>query len=313
MHDLRRIRAFHEVAERKSFSEAALALGYAQSVVSHHIAALEAEVGLTLIDRTSRPVRLTSAGEQLDAHAVEILGTVAAAEDTLRSLAGMHSGVLRIGAFSTACMTFLPVAMAAFEQAHPGVKIALELNEPFDALRRVRAGDIDLAVAFTHRPLVDHTADDDALESSILGNDPFVLVLPPDHRLAKRRRLRPVDLAGERFCAPQREGTGATYRDMLDQLGAEGGFEPTVVYPVVDVNVARALVAAGLGVAVMGRHTIPAGDTSVVTRQLPGTLAPSRTIIATRLRDRRMPAIDRMLPLLQRAAAVQMGGAPASA
>src|SRR2546423_2341696 len=121
MHDLRRLRAFHEVAERGSFSAAALALGYAQSVVSHHIAALEAEYGLTLIDRTSRPVRLTPAGEHLRTHAVEVLGSVAAAEDTLRSLAGLHSGSLRLGAFSTACTTFVPQAMARFEQAHPDV------------------------------------------------------------------------------------------------------------------------------------------------------------------------------------------------
>src|SRR4051794_35014415 len=59
MHDLRRLRAFYAVAERRSFSEAALSLGYAQSVVSHHVAALEQEFGLTLVDRTRRPVGLT--------------------------------------------------------------------------------------------------------------------------------------------------------------------------------------------------------------------------------------------------------------
>ena len=58
MHDLRRLRAFHEVAERRSFSAAALELGYAQSVVSHHVAALEREFGVTLIDRSTRPVSI---------------------------------------------------------------------------------------------------------------------------------------------------------------------------------------------------------------------------------------------------------------
>ncbi len=306
MHDLRRLRAFHEVAERGSFSAAAFSLGYAQSVVSHHIAALEAEVGLTLIDRTSRPVRVTPAGELLAAHVVEVLGQVAAAEDAIQSLAGLRSGVVRVGAFSTACTTFVPVAMAAFERAHPGVRIALDVNDPPDALRRVRAGDVDLAVAFTHQTPQDSI--DDAIAVSILGTDPFVLVLPPGHRLTKRRRIRPADLAHERFYAPPREGTGATYRDLLDRVGAEGDFEPTVADTVADVNVARALVAAGLGIAIMGKYTIPAGDTSVVTCQLPGTLAASRTIIAARLRDRRLPAIDRMLALLEQASGSAMGG-----
>src|SRR5206468_2085028 len=103
MHDLRRLRAFHGVAEHRSFSAAALELGYAQSVVSHHVAALEAEFGLTLIDRSSRPVRLTPAGEELHRHAVEVLGRVAETEDSLRSLAGLARGSLRISAFSAAC------------------------------------------------------------------------------------------------------------------------------------------------------------------------------------------------------------------
>ena len=306
MHDLRRLRAFHEVAERGSFSVAALELGYAQSVVSHHVAALEAEYGITLIDRTSRPVRLTPAGERLRSHAVEVLGCVAAAEDTLRSLAGVQSGTLRLGAFSNACTTFVPQAMARFEQAHPDVEISLEQIEPADALRRVRAGDIDLAVTFSHH-LGTTPIDDDNLDWSHLGDDPFRLVLPPGHRLVRRQRLRLADLAGERFCAPPREGAGVTYHEMLDELCAEGGFQPTVAYTIGDVAVARALVAAGLGIAIMGQHTIPRTDTSVRVRPLPGGRAPARRITAAWLRGRRVPAVSRMLPLLSDAAAAHMG------
>jgi len=301
MHDLRRLRAFHEVAERGSFSAAALELGYAQSVVSHHIAALEAEHGITLIDRTSRPVRLTPAGEQLRGHAVEVLGCVAAAEDTLRALAGLQSGTLRLGAFSTACTTFVPTAMAKFARAHPGVELSLEQVEPADALRRVRAGEIDLAVVFTHRPAT-RPFDDDALAWTHLGDDPFRLVLPRTHRLASRRRLRVADLAHERFCAPPREGAGVTYHDMLERLCAEGGFEPTIAYTIGDVGVARALVAAGLGVAIMGEHTISDAGRNVVVRPLPTTQAPARAILATWLRSRQAPAVDHMLPLLVSAA-----------
>src|SRR6266545_3728473 len=112
MYDLRRLRAFHEVAEQRSFSAAALELGYAQSVVSHHVAALESEFGLTLVDRASRPVKLTPAGERLRHHAAEVLGRVAEAEDELRALAGLETGTLRLGAFLTACTSFVPPALA---------------------------------------------------------------------------------------------------------------------------------------------------------------------------------------------------------
>src|ERR671925_597092 len=108
MHDLRRLRAFHAVAERRSFSAAALELGYAQSVVSHHVAALEREFGVTLVDRSTRPVSLTDAGERLALHAVDVLGQVAAAEEELRAVAGVESGLLRLGAFSSACTSFVP-------------------------------------------------------------------------------------------------------------------------------------------------------------------------------------------------------------
>jgi DNA-binding transcriptional LysR family regulator len=307
MYDLRRLRAFHEVAERGSFSAAALELGYAQSVVSHHVAALEAEFGLTLVDRTSRPVRLTPAGERLRGHAVEVLGRVVEAEDALRALAGLHSGTLRIGAFITACTSFVPPAMARFERAHPGVEINLEQVEPTDALRRVSAGDIDLAIVFTHRPMPDVVEDKDALAWSHLGDDPFRLLLPPNHRLARKRKLRLSDLEHERFCAPPREGTGLTYNEMLDTLCAEGGFKPNIGYTIGDVTVAHALVAAGLGIAVMGEHTMARPRTDIVVRPLPGTQTPQRTILATWLRNRRVPAVSPMVRLLSDAAATMMG------
>src|SRR5919106_5913277 len=148
MHDLRRLRAFHAVAESGSFSAAALTLGYAQSVVSHHVAALEREFGLTLVNRGTRPVSITDAGARLLRHAEAVLGHVTAAEDELRAVAGLQSGTLRLGAFLSACNSFVPAAVSAFEAAHPGVEVVLEQVEEPEALRRLRSGDLDLAVVW---------------------------------------------------------------------------------------------------------------------------------------------------------------------
>jgi DNA-binding transcriptional LysR family regulator len=298
MHDLRRLRAFHEVAVRGSFSAAALELGYAQSVVSHHLAALEAEFGLTLVDRSSRPVRLTPAGEELHRHAIQVLGRVAEAQDGMRALAGLQSGTLRISAFSTACTSFVAPAIARFQTAHPEVEVSLEQADPHDALRRVRAGDVDVAVVFTHRPPPDPSDDDQGLSWSHLGDDPFRLILPPDHRLASKRRLRVGDLAGERFCAPPRSGIWLTYHEMLEEFCAQGSFEPDIAYTIRETAVGQALVAAGLCISIMGEHTVPRPRPGVAVRPLPGARKPKRTILAAWLPNRRVPSVAPMIELL---------------
>lgn len=304
MHDLRRLRAFHEVAERRSFSAAALELGYAQSVISHHIAALESEFGLTLVDRSTRPVRLTPAGERLRGHAIAVLGRVAEAEDELRALAGLQTGTLRLGAFLTAWTSFVPAAVARFEAATPGVEVQVEQAETDAGLRRLRAGDLDLAVIYYSRPVAAPPAAEDGLAWRHLGADPYRLVLPAGHRLARKRDIRVADLAHERFNAPVREAL--EYHAMLDDFCAEGGFAPDIAYTVSDVTVGRALVTAGLCVGVMPELTIPLPRPDVAVRALPGTRGTHRTIFAVWLRNRRVPAVAPMLRMLEDAAAARL-------
>ena len=304
MYDLRRLRAFHEVAERRSFSAAALELGYAQSVISHHIAALEAEFGLTLVDRSTRPVRLTPAGERLRGHAVAVLGSVAEAEDELRALAGLQTGTLRFGAFLTAWTSFVPPAVARFEAATPGVDVRVEQAEPANALRRLRAGDLDLAGLYYNRPTAQPEGADDGLAWRHLGDDPYRLVLPAGHRLARRRAINVADLARERFGAPVPEAL--EYHAMLADFCAEGGFEPDIAYTVDDVTVGRALITAGLCVGVLPELTIPQPRPDVAVRPLPGTRGTHRTVFAVWLRNRQVPAVAPMLRLLQDAAAARL-------
>jgi DNA-binding transcriptional LysR family regulator len=306
MYDLRRLRAFHAVAERRSFSEAALALGYAQSVVSHHVAALEAEVGLTLVDRARRPVGLTEAGERLRDHAETILGQVATAEEELGALAGLQGGTLRVGAFLSACTSFVPPALARFEAAHPEVSLELEQVEPEAARRRLRAGELDLAVIWDPFGAPEPTGEE-GIERRLLGHDPYRIVLPREHPLAGRRRLGLADLAGERFNAPRPDtDQAAGYRAMLDRVCAEAGFTPTVAYVLSDVNVGRAFVSAGLSVALLPELAIDQPRPDVAVRPVPG-LEPSRSVHAAWLRGRRMPAIPAMARALADAAGARLG------
>jgi DNA-binding transcriptional LysR family regulator len=301
MDDLRRLRAFHAVAEHGSFSAAGLELGYAQSVVSHHVAALERQLGLTLINRGTRPVSVTEAGARLRRHAAIILGQVSAAQDELRAIAGLESGTLKVGAFLSVCNTFLPAAVARFERAHPGVELEIEQLEEPAALRRLRSGDLDVAVVWR----ISDAPSDEGFDEVHLADDPYWIVLPARHRAGRRRTVALADLAGERFIAPPASEYTLSYRAMLEALWAQAGIEPRV-QEVQDVTVARAMIAAGLSVGLLSELTMsePRGDIAV--RPVRGA-DPRRALYATWLRGRRVPAVARMVRYLTEAAHARLG------
>jgi DNA-binding transcriptional LysR family regulator len=307
MHDLRRLRAFHAVARSGSFSVAARELGYTQSVVSHHVAALEREFGLTLVNRGTRPVSITDAGARLLRHAESALGSITAAEDELRAVAGLESGALRIGAFLSASNSFVPDALARFEAAHPDVQIRLEHVEEQEELRHLRSGDLDLAVVYRVREQFKNGREqrDEGFDEAYLADDPYRVVLPPRHPLARRRELRLADLAEERFTAPPGGGFHP-YRILLERLCAEAGFEPKIAHEVNDVTVARAFVAAGLGVAVLPELSLPPAQHDVAVRPV-REIQPFRSIHATWLRGRRVPAVAHMVRYLAEAATARLG------
>jgi DNA-binding transcriptional LysR family regulator len=305
MHDLRRLRAFHAVAEKGSFSAAALELGYAQSVVSHHVASLERELGVTLVHRAVRPVRLTDAGERVLPHVHAVLGHVAAAEDEVRAIVGMQRGMLRLGAFLSACQSFVPRALSLFRADHPGIDVVLEQVEEPVALRGLRAGELDVAVVW--REAQDPTPRAvDGLEEVHLADDPYRVVLPLGHPLARRHEVRMAELAGERFNAPPPEGVTRPFRELLRRLSADAGFEPDVAYVLRDVTVARAFVAAGLCVTLMAELMVPEPRSDVVVRPLHGA-APARTILATWRSDRHVPSLPAMIGCLADAARARLG------
>src|ERR1700757_401314 len=125
-----RLRVLKEVAYRGSLSSAAEALSYTQSAISQQIAALEAEAGMTLLERHPRGVSLTAAGQTLVGHAEGILARLDAAEEALGGIAGLRGGKLRMASFPTAGATLMPRAIAEFRKAHPAVQLSLEEGEP---------------------------------------------------------------------------------------------------------------------------------------------------------------------------------------
>jgi DNA-binding transcriptional LysR family regulator len=235
---------------------------------------------------------------------VTMLGMARTAEDEMRALAGLDSGLVRVGAFLSACASFVPAALGTFVLKHPAIEVKLEQQEPPASLPRVLAGELDLAVIWHQHT---NSADPDPrLDSVLVGVDPYSVVLPPEHRLARRRELRLADLRGERFSSPRPVAGGLQYRAMLERLCAEEGFIPDFAYVVDDTTVARAFAACGLCVGVMPEMTVPHPRPDVVVKPLRG-MHPFRTVHVTWLRGRRAPGVAEMVRALTQSAEAMFG------
>jgi DNA-binding transcriptional LysR family regulator len=298
MLDVRRLRVLSEVAARRSFSSAAEALRLTQSAVSQHVAALEREVGLPLVERGTRPVELTEAGHALTRHATGIFARLDGAEQELEEIAGRRRGRLRFGSIPTALATLVPPAFARFRRRHPEVTLTVVDDHLQRLIPRLEAGELDLALMYDHEALPEIAVRD--LERVPLLDDAFRAVLPAGHRVARRRRpLELKELGGEPWIGG---GPTSAWFRVVDHACRLAGFAPNVGFASDDYVAIQALVAAGLGVSVL--------PGLAVVRPLPGvdvrTLrsgAPVRHISAALPRDGyHGPAVTAMLDSLLAAA-----------
>lgn len=232
---------FLRVAADGSFTAAAQALGYTQSAVSRQVQTLEAELGSVLFDRLPRGVQLTEAGRVLVPHAEAVRDRLAAARTELTALRTLDSGLLRVGAFSTADAALLPRSLAAFRRLHPRVTIARTEGPSVKHLGLLAAGELDIAVVST---TAGRALDGCALRH--LLDEPMFVALPRDHPMAGRRRLRLAELADEEWVAGSTRPEDTLMRPVL-----EAGFRPRTILVVRDWIAKQGFVAAGLGVTLL--------------------------------------------------------------
>ena len=298
MLDLQRLEIFRKVATLRSFTAAALELSYTQSSVSEAVATLERELGVTLLDRTSRPVRLTPSGEVVLAHAEALTAHATAIETDLAGLTSGDVGRLRLAGFYTAWSTFLPRAVADLTRAHPRVQLELAQRDPPAALRHLRAGELDLAVIYRFEPGDPADEPEARLGSTYLAHDPYALAVPATSPLARKGRLEVADLAKASWCSGPLGGPGVL---ALQQFCHEhGGFEPRLEYPIDDVGMAQPIIAAGLAIALLPSLDLAQPRPGVKVRQLPDT-PPGRDVWCVRPVHQRLPAATAMISALVRA------------
>jgi LysR family transcriptional activator of glutamate synthase operon len=260
--DPRQLRFAVELGRTRHFTRAAERLGVTQPALSHAIAALERELGVTLFARTSRRVAPTAAGAALLAGAERILGDLEALRATVREHAEVLRGRIDVGTMLFLGGTALPQLVAEFHRQHPGVEFVLHHDLTQDMLAGLRVGTLD--VAFVN---VDAAAHRDLTFVGI-DRDELAVAVPPQHRLAGARRVRLADLAGEPFIAYQ---TGSGLYTTFSAAAARAGFTPRVVVQCRDTNMVRALVSEGVGLALLPRSYLrtPGPDVAVVSLSAP--------------------------------------------
>ena len=249
--DVRRVLVFRAVAQAGSISAGARVLGLTQPAVSQHLKGLEREVGCTLLIRGPAGVDLTEAGRVLLARAEAVAGQLHMAEEELAALSQLRRGHVRLAAFPSAAATLVPRAVARLERRRRSVDVSLREAEPPEAVELVRSGSVDLALVFTHGG--PRRATDQALRWVPVTEEPVRLVLPPGHRLARRRGLRLADLAAEVWVA----GCERCREHLVDRC-ARAGFVPGVRHATDDYVVVQNLVAAGLGVSLLPQSALDA-------------------------------------------------------
>jgi len=273
--ELRHFLALEAVARERSFAKAAVALGYTQSAVSQQIATLERLVGQKLAERPGgpKPVSLTEAGRLLLTHAEAIAARVAAAQADLTALGDGEAGALRVGVFQSVGQRVLPALIRRFVRQWPKVEITLtESASDIELLTAVERGELDLT--FSDLPL-----EDGPFEAVELLRDAYMLVVPWDSDIdnPSLREIAQMDVIGHKQCRtlPRVE---AAFRQPLKYV-FQSDHNQTV----------QALVAAGVGVALVPRMTMDENDPATRLIELPKI--PPRMLAIAWHRDRyRTPA-----------------------
>ncbi|MGW4441821.1 LysR family transcriptional regulator [Streptomyces sp. NPDC004682] len=284
--DVNRLRVLVEVAHAGSIAEAARTLAFTPSALSQQIAKLEAELGARLLERRPGGVVPTPVGAVLVEHGERVIGALRQARTAVDTALGVQPRHLALGSFATAAQTLVPAALAELKSRYPDAELSLVDIEPPDGYGLVTSGDLDALI--THRypglPQVPHPG----LERRPLLADPLRLVLLPNHQLARHTERDGIALdrlTDETWISG---APGIPNRVCLQHLAHQAKFEPRVAYESADYHVILALVAAGLGIALVPESVLADTDRSrVAVCELRG-LAPVRE---TAVVHRRRPTV----------------------
>jgi DNA-binding transcriptional LysR family regulator len=275
--EIRQLESFRSVVREGSFTAAAKRLHMTQPAVSLHIKALEEELGARLLERDARGVRLTPAGTALLAATDTALASLAEGVRRIEEIRAPERGTVVLACGDTVALHLLPPVLTAFRRAHAQAEVHVKNHGSQAILDLVLNREADVGIV-TRPPWIDP-----ALWSRVVMEDPLCLALPRDHPLAKEEKVALRALDGEPAVLLAKP---AETRSLIDRGLRDAGVELTVVMESGNLEVVKAYVAGGLGLAIVPEMALtPADRRRLVVRPLPAGF-PARRIAVVRRRDR---------------------------
>lgn len=265
MMELRQLKYFIAVAEELHFGRAAERCHIAQPPLSQQVKRLEEELGVTLLERTSRKVALTPEGREFLKRCRDIRDRLEEAVIHVQDMAQGLEGLLRVGFIGPASLSRLPAAIRAFREANSNIRLDFSAKSTTEQLPMLRGDRLD--VAFVR--LFGH--DTTGLKSMVFLREPYMLAFPDGHPFTKRERVDITDLEGEPLIFNQRIAQPALYRSLMGSFH-KAGFMPNIVQEVNTEQSTVALVATGLGSALVPASSAGDQRAGVTFRPLDGDL-----------------------------------------
>nr|WP_255426695.1 LysR family transcriptional regulator [Pseudonocardia sp. C8] len=286
--DVRRLALLAAVLDSGSMTAAAEQLGYSPSAVSQQLRRLEIEAGQPLLHRQARGVRPTEAGTVLAGHARHVLRRLEAAEADLAELAGLRRGTLAIGTFPTVASALMPPVVSRFRRQFPDIRLDVRSARFDELVAMLETGRVGLSLLWDYEW---DRVDPGAFSLTPLLDDPTVLVVAEDHRLARRRHTTMAELAGEDWIVRAHDHPVA---EVLERSCRAAGFSPRIAFEANDYQEAQAMVSVGVGVALAPRTAVSAPRPDVRVLGL-GRDAPSRRVLVAHRPERLWAPAERAM------------------
>jgi DNA-binding transcriptional LysR family regulator len=300
--ELRQLRYLVALAEELNFTRAAAAEHIAQPALSQQIRRLEEELGIALVQRTTRHVSLTEAGQLLVVRARRILAELESVHSELQALRGIDRGHVTIGAIHTMGPIDLSLVLAEFHARYPQVALSVREHTSEECAELLRIDEVDLAfLSVTER-----------VESHELGlhqliSEELMVLMPVGHPLAGRDEVRMAELSHEQFISFR---VGARLRELLFSAGRDAQFEPRVTLESNESYRIRTLVSRGLGVAILPQSDAVGQGAEVAIARLVAPALRRDITLAWRAGRRHSPAAQAFMELA-REMFTDLGAAPA--
>jgi DNA-binding transcriptional LysR family regulator len=277
--ELRQIRSFLSIAETLHFGRTAELIHLSQPALSLQIRALEEQIGVRLFERDRRKTTLTAAGLTFRDDAAAAVSQLEQAIRRARLAAAGKLGLLRVGFISTAGNEIVPNLVRRFRGSNPDVVFSLCNILTTDQIRMLAAGSLD--IGFLRLPIGEHPE----LEVVEVHREPFVVVTPLSHKLAKRKKIALHELSGENFVMYERSYAPG-FHDLIFGMLRDAGVVPNVCQTAGQMPTLISLVDSGMGISILPASAVKNSVASVVACEIAGTIPRSKIAIAINRRNR---------------------------